>query len=218
MFSWFKDKEINRISFDVTDWKIREKTSEIKIWDKDCGEILSLNFFDKKPDIPVSLTQIDELRSFYRNLILEAGGGIIKIETIKIKGIDAVECIFKIPMQPSGVTYVGSFTFPFRDKSYVLKFQCAEQGITGQRDAIIFAVDSNFDFDNDNENIDPFKDWAKDPYDETFTEGLLMNLSESEKYDEKFPNHPLTRLRKHIKQVKQTINFGEKLHNLHKFE
>ena len=217
MLNWLKNNEIDRVKLDNSGWKLREKNSDVKVWDNEVGDVLSLNFFDNKPDIPVSLSNITELRNFYRNMVAEAGGGIIKIEVIKIKELQAIENIFKMPMQPSGMIYVASFTIPFQDKSYVIKLQCPEQGITGERDSVVFASFANFD-DEDDENFDPFNGWMKDPYDEGLTEGFLMNLSEVEQYDEKFPNHPLSRARKYLSQIKNTVSFDEKLSNLTSFD
>jgi hypothetical protein len=216
MLNWLKNNEIDRVRLDVNGWILREKNSDLKIWDSEVGDVLSLNFFNKTPDIPVSLSNTTELRNFYRKNITDAGGGILKVEVIDIKGLAVIECLFKIPMQPSGMLYLASFTIPFRDKSYVIKLQCPEQVITGERDAVVFALQSNFD-DEDDENFDPFKGWTKDPYNETLIEGVLMNLSEDEKYDEKFPNHPLSRARKHLSQIKETISFDDRLFKLSRF-
>lgn len=41
----------------------------------------------------------------------------------------------------------------------------------------------------------------KDPYDETYTKGFLMNAAEDEIFDEHFPDNPLTVLRHYIKWV-----------------
>ena len=215
MLNWLKNKEIEQVAFDISGWNLREKNSELKIWDNNAGDILSINFFNKPPDIPVSLSQITDLRNFYRNLATDAGGGIIKIDSIDLKNLAAVECIFKIPMKPSGMIYVGSFTIPFRDKSYVVKLQCPERGVTGIRDTVVF--DSFMASIEDSEDFDPFKGWAKDPYDETVTTGALMNLSEDEKYDEKFPEHPLSRLRKYLRQIEETISFDKQLYKLEAF-
>jgi hypothetical protein len=217
MLNWFKNNEIDWVRLDERGWKLRDKNSDVKVWDNDSGDVLSLNFFNKPPDIPVSLSQVTELRNFYRKNVAEVGGGVLKIETIEIKGLSAVECLFKMPMQPSGMLYLASFTIPFRDKSYVVKLQCPEKGITGARDSAVFALHTNFD-DDDDENFDPFKGWMKDPYDESVTEGVLMNLSEDEQYDVKFPNHPLTRARKYMSQIKETISFDERLFKLACFD
>ena len=111
--------------------------------------------------------------------------------------------------------YLASFTILFRDKSYVVKFQCLEQGVTGARDSAVFAMFATFE--DDEEEFDPFKGWAKDPYNENITEGVLMNLSEAEKLDERFPNHPLTRARQYLSRLKETISFDEGLFKLARF-
>lgn len=41
----------------------------------------------------------------------------------------------------------------------------------------------------------------RDPYDENYKEGFLMNVSEDESMDEQFPDHPLSMLRKYVKWV-----------------
>ena len=42
---------------------------------------------------------------------------------------------------------------------------------------------------------DPFRNWAKDPYDESIHQGALMNMSEGEEFDAHFPGFPLTMCR-----------------------
>lgn len=216
MFNWFENNEIDRVRLNESGWKLREKDSDVKVWDNDSGDILSLNYFDKPPDIPVSLSKITKLRNFYRRNVAEVGGGVLGVEVIELKGLPAIECLFKMPLHPSGMVYLSSFTIPFRDKSYVVKTQCPEYGITGARDSAVFALHADFD-DEENENFDPFKGWMKDPYDETITEGLLMNLSEAEEYDAKFPDHPLTRARKYLNRIKETISLDENLFKLARF-
>lgn len=44
-------------------------------------------------------------------------------------------------------------------------------------------------------------DWFNDPYDPEYKKGFLMNLSECEDYDDKFPEHPLSMLRYFVKYV-----------------
>ena len=42
--------------------------------------------------------------------------------------------------------------------------------------------------------------WVKDPYDETYAQGQLMNWSEVTDYDKTFPDHPLS-------QARELVNF-----------
>ncbi len=43
--------------------------------------------------------------------------------------------------------------------------------------------------------------WFKDPYDENYKRGVLMNMAEKEEYDSLFPDHPLSLLRVFIKEI-----------------
>ena len=75
-----------------------------------------------------------------------------------------------------------------------------EIGTTGTRDSVVYEicrrqglVGADGDF---------FKGWAKDPYDETITEGALMNLSEQEQFDAQFPGFPLSMCREFVRTLK----------------
>jgi hypothetical protein len=45
-----------------------------------------------------------------------------------------------------------------------------------------------------------------------------MNLSESEEFDQMFPKHPLSRVRKYLKHIEETIKIDESLLKEPKFE
>lgn len=72
-----------------------------------------------------------------------------------------------------------------------------EKGITGGRDAAIMNK-----MINEGKIVPPsFNGWFKDPYDENYKRGLLMNLSEQSQYDTSFPEYPLSETRRFIEYV-----------------
>ena len=84
--------------------------------------------------------------------------------------------IFKFPMSPSGIAYIGSVTLPFRDYSYVIKIQAAEVGVTGMRETIVadkLIREKKITIDDNG-----YEGWVRDPYDPLITEGILMSLSD----------------------------------------
>ncbi len=94
-----------------------------------------------------------------------------------------------------GVQYILTMHIGFY-ADYVFQAQvfCDETGLTGARDTSVFEI---LKFDGKvGENGEG---WVRDPYDPSYTEGALMNLSEMEEYDETFPNHPLSQARKVVK-------------------
>ena len=72
----------------------------------------------------------------------------------------------------------------------------SEVGITGKRDSMIFneMIGKTVTYINMN-------GWAKDPYDDNYKKGNLMNISEKREYDSRFPNHPLSVVRNFVDYI-----------------
>ncbi|WP_196891463.1 hypothetical protein [Aureivirga marina] len=210
-----KKIQIDTISFPTFEFTSENNQPDYKSWlSEDNPMRLSINFFEMQPDIP-TINDVQELRNFYREQIIEANGGIIEVEIVDLKGFKAIKTIFKFPMEPSGIMYLGSYTIPFKRYSFVIKIQANEAGITGMRDATIM---NNLLAENKTSN-DEFipKNWLNDPYDKNCKKGTMMNLSEDQKYDSDFPNHPLSLTRKMLKKIAEEIKFDSKLENIGKF-
>ena len=201
MINLFGKKKVNikSISFPTFGWVRQKGSQQIRNWynpERSIG--LSINFFDIEPDLP-TIKNIEPLINTYRNGLKDIGA-IIEVDIIQLKGYKVVKTIFKIPQEPMGMTYVGSFTIPFENCSFVIKVQAKEIGITGIRDNVILTQlmgvgEVNF-------GDDGLENWFYDPYDSEINEGIRMNKSEEEKYDMDFPDHPLTQVRKMLSKIK----------------
>ncbi|MBO6185114.1 MAG: hypothetical protein J6O88_10600 [Chryseobacterium sp.] len=208
MFNLFNKKEskitINSISVPDFGWnKVEENDSRIVWVNPEENALISLNFFNLQPDIP-TVKNLDFLKDFYRNSISEANGGIVEVSLLEVNNIPSVKTIFKIPQPESGMTYIASVTIPFENCSFVIKIQAAEVGTTGIRDTVVL----NEMLMNGEVTVgeDHLENWFEDPYNPNFKKGTLMNKSEQEKYDSKFPDHPLSVARKAITDaIRQTV-------------
>lgn len=197
---------INSVRFDISKWQPVEQSENRLLWKNDIPDVLSLHFFSIPPNIPVNLTALTELRNFYRQNIIQVGGGIVSVDVLSIKGVSAVKTLFKLPQKPTGIRYLGSLTFPFAGFSYAIKVDCQEYGTTGARDTIVsLKVRKEFD------PRDPFKGWFQDPYDPTRKDPIMRNQSEDEQYDALFPNHPLSRARKYLAEIEKSIEFSREV-------
>ncbi len=168
----------------------------VRLWVNPDGDQLSLHYFSKPPDIYVDLKDIDALRAFYREGIITEGGALIEADLITIAKHDAIRTIFKHPQKPHGMIYFGSITLPFRDFSYVVKIQCNERGTYWHPNSFVlheFLASGRVNIDREAGRL---FGWFADPYDPNIVTGLMRNHSEDVSYDEKFPQHPLSRLRK----------------------
>ena len=189
----------------------------VRVWHTPAGDGLGLYYFPLPPDIYVNTKSIDGVREFYRKTVRAGGSAIVEVESLTLDDCTTIRTIIKVPQQPSGMTYLGSLTLPFRDFSYVLKIQCPETGITGTRDSTVLNAllkAGKVSIDNSGQ----LEAWMEDPYDASVTGSLAKNKSEAEEYDLQFPSHPLTRLRAALGHVQQTLRVNEELKNEARFE
>lgn len=97
----------------------------------------------------------------------------------------------------SGIDYILTMHLVKGGKALCVKGQFEERGKTGIRETTVYeyAIREKLITDIGGEG------WMKDPYDENYKHGLLMNLSEEKKHDHSFPRHPLSELRRLIAYI-----------------
>ena len=114
---------------------------------------------------------------------------------------DYVYSIVKSMKEPSGVQYI--LTYQKFYPGFILNIQAYfdEIGTTGIRDSMVYEQCRRENLVGKGDN--PFEGWFKDSYDETIREGVLMNISESERFDAQFPGFPLTLCREFVRTIKK---------------
>ncbi len=207
---------INSISIPNFGWNEDKNNRNIKQWiNPEQTMALSVTFFDLKPDLP-TISDIEKLRTFYRNQIIAYNGGLVEVNKLNLKGYHSIRTIFKFPQEPTGMTYLASLTIPLEKYSYVVKIQAPEIGTTGMRDNIIAMKLLNEGKISIGDN--GYEDWFNDPYDSEINEGIQMNKSEEKQFDSEFPNHPLSQARELLNKIELGIEFGNELEKVNKFE
>ncbi len=213
---------IKDINFDHGELELEfERDDEIK-WRSSFGEIISVHFFPIPPDLPAPVHDLSIHRESARVRLAEISGAVIEVEIAQLGDYAALHQIFKLPMKPSGMLYIASYTIPFQTCSFVIKAQCPEVGATGIRDALVADM-SEVDLDELENNriviIEGGKKipWMQDPYEPNFEAPLLRNRSEDRQWDAEFPDHPLSRARKFLEKVKDSFSAAASLRVLPPF-
>lgn len=158
----------------------------------DATNILMFFFIEKSEALPFDDQDglIDSLHH-----CLGENQGIIAVETGKTAaGVPFVYTAVKNLKQPSGVQYILTLQMDFDSKVLNLQGYFDEEGITGARDAAVFEYAMR-------EGIISSQDrskWCADPYSPDFRSGALMNLAEQKEFDDSFPTHPLSELRRFV--------------------
>ena len=209
--------ELEDISFDTFGWPEHSRSRQLLIWQAETFPAqLSLNLFNKKPDLSYPIDDETKLRKFYRKKINKKGGGILKIEPRFFRDLQIIETLFKIPMKNEGLLYVGAFTLPFARHSIVVKVQTQEYQHLGLRETKVQErLRQSGELKKDAKGN--WIDWERDPYDEEERFGFLMNHSELEAYDRYFPDHPLSVCREKMHLLEKSLQFSEKIHQLEAF-
>lgn len=112
---------------------------------------------------------------------------------------------FEEGMPVPEVSYTLNFNVNIADTDYFINGNYVEVGTTGIRDSLGFAIFQSAVKqqypDKELSSEDIMQLYFRDPYDENYKTGFLMNASEKAVLDEKFPNHPLSMLRKYVHWV-----------------
>ena len=121
------------------------------------------------------------------------------IVTIK-GGAPFVYSIVKTKNQPSGVQYNLTLHIFLDGVPYQVQGFFDEGQPTGMRDSTIYSLFLQQAGPNDGPWQSQGRPWMQDPYDGN-TDGWQMNLSELPRFDEMFPYHPLSVVRRFIAQT-----------------
>lgn len=189
LFSRKPKVSLSSITFDTSSYAAQGGDDTRLAWFTPAGDGIGLFYFPIAPDLPPNGQSRMDLQDFY---LKQINNDQVRIVEMDLPVIDEVSCIWlllKVPQQPTGATYIGSLTIPFKDFSFVVKMQCAEQGTTGMREAALFAKAYDAGKVSLGENGQVQGDWNPD----------------SDEYDELFPNHPLSRLRREFADIRQSL-------------
>lgn len=191
----------------LPEWALIFHNEEARVWQDDRGDGLALHFYPGPPSLPAPLEDVDAVRNAMRARAGEAGAGIVEVDVIMLDGLPAVRSIVKKPQQPSGMTYEGALLLPRQPFRFEIKVLCRETGVTGIRDSAVFLrVASEY------EGPVGFPDtWFQDPYDLSFQGPTLRNPADDPEWDERFPDHPLSRCRAHLRMLEDRITLKEHL-------
>ena len=144
------------------------------------------------------------LKAEARQLAQSRDGGLIEVETAGPRSRPLLTLIYKRLLRPAYV-YTGMLIAGDQNP-LVWTVVSGEQGTTGVREAIITAELLS----SGEMTIEEYqRSWATDPYDPSYRgvdKTVLRFRSDDERYDARFPNHPLTRVRSILVELRDGVD------------
>ncbi len=211
---------LKAITFDRPESRIAvDETHEVcYLSTENVAYLLRLN---SAPDWNFDLRTLDGARDFYGNQCAEAKGAMLLLELGKADGAEILRGIFKYrsPQNPLAIMYVGIIWMPFMECCLQINIEAVEQGTTGIREALVYEMMmADGTFEEEESFAPPVQvESAEDFFKQIAAKPLKLISSDDEKWDEKFPEHPLSLVRKHLKTVSETIKLEESMHKLTPF-
>ncbi|WP_434448925.1 hypothetical protein [Lentzea sp. E54] len=190
------------ISFDTTGFRQLDQNT----WQHPSGDQADLTYYGLVPDLPAGLDDLPRLR---HDLALLHGetGCLVEAHVVQLDGVPALLRIVKMPLpnQPNGQVFAGSFTIPKANCSAVLQLGALERGMTGAREAVLAAEIG-------------FENWTRPhPYAPELQGVLPFHAGDDPRFDARFPDHPLSRVRAWAHHVVRTARVDPQFASLPPF-
>jgi hypothetical protein len=222
---------LQSLQLDITGWTLHQEQAESALWFDTESDFIGVNLFNTQPDIPAPCNGSEPLRNYFREITRAQGGGIVEVDVVRIHNIACASLITKTPQTPTGCTYKAGLIIPRQFFSFVIRVEALERGFTGSRDvAVMLLEDSNLQTEPvvEEEYVEhpifgrvlkagKIIGWTKDPYEPQFDNIALFNLSDQQKYDANFPDSPLSRVRRKLTHIINTVQFGGDIINAVEF-
>ncbi len=176
----------------VLGWNEEATGDDMRLWRDARGDVLSLQ------DTSVGLPEISNdaaVQQWSRRLAEARLAGLIEARVVNRAPGAAASLIYKRLQKPAYL-FTGMLLVSGQPEFHVWTVVAGEHGTTGMREAVITAelMSAGKLTIQDYESS-----WAQDPYDPAYCgvdRSVLRFVSDDECYDERFPDHPLSKVRK----------------------
>jgi hypothetical protein len=180
------------VNLTMEGWIEEAPTAQMRTWRNAEGDVLSLAAADGF-GLP-TLDDMGGLQRWCRAVAESSRAGLIEMRLDTGRRGASVAFIYKRLEMPAYV-FTGVLVVP-GDEVAVWTVVSGERGTTGVREAVVTTqlVESGA------LTIEQYqRSWAEDPYDATYRgvdRSALRFMSDDERYDEQFPEHPLSKVRR----------------------
>jgi hypothetical protein len=213
MLSLFKPKISDVLPF-REGWEEHESSENSIFWFTEERDACMLQFTGRC-DWPFDLRDFAAAKLFYENQCQGLDGALVDIYKDTIQGVESLVGIFKYKSpepQSLAMYYVGIVWMPFEKCTYQINFESVERGTTGAREAAVALVKQPKPPVTEEKPI--MLESADDLFNMVRNKAVEVYPSDNSEFDEMFPDHPLSKVRKNISEFKHSAKMNKKLKKL----
>ena len=191
------------VRFSMPEWSEEKPQEGMRVWRDPDGDLLSMTV-SVGPVSGLDCSSEGQLRQSARQLAQGAGGGLIEAAVLAPPPRCIASVIYKRLERPAYV-YTGMLVMTGGSFSIVWTVVAGERGMTGGREAVITAEMMKAG----ELTLESYeRSWAQDPYDPAYRgveSSVLRFLSDDERYDVRFPQHPLSKVRRVLAGIPSSV-------------
>lgn len=194
---------IHSINFRPPDWlqpdgDAHASTHGSQVWTNSAGDRIYLKYFDIPPDIPAPLSRLNLVWQQARISAFWNQAAPISIECTRIGVLDALSLITK-HVRGMETSYQGTLIIPRRDFSFTFIVQSESRETISEREQHVIGEGHGGTL--------PLRE--ADPFGFNFISPIMRSWSDDGSWDERFPRHPLSRIRACLKAITTGVTFDE---------
>ena len=192
---------LRRVRLPIPGWSECPQAGDIRSWLNNDQEAITLTVHTRSYP---SLERGEELeiRNWTREFAKVRGGGLIEVRTRHLEA----SFILKTLKMPA-YFYTGLLLKRTSDMWVIWTTTACELGTTGVREAVVTAALMN---EGKLAPQDYELRWAQDPYEPAYRgvdKSVLRFMSDDEAYDEQFPQHPLSKVRRVLATLSSDVKY-----------
>jgi hypothetical protein len=199
---------LHAVHLEMTDWKEDQPHDKMRWWSNPHGDALTLAIVGSLMGFP-RLSDEQAWQKWARGLAESRTAGLIEVRASSGKNGAGMALIYKRLNKPA-YAFTGMLIVLKGDASQVWTAVAKECGTTGVREALVTdeLLKSGY-------TIEDYKSsFAQDPYDPSYLgveRSLLRFVSDDERYDERFPDHPLSRVRQTMAALPNAVTVASQI-------
>jgi tetratricopeptide (TPR) repeat protein len=198
------------IHLDLTGWfEVGLQKRTLRTWESVTTESLTLEIRRPPQDMP-ELENLHGTRLCYRERLRGLRGALISCDSVLAGNLPAIKTVFKAP---AGNARAMSFTVELlvgvQERIVSLIVSGSEFGITGIREGFVLAELAKSASPQQSEQLKRGEvplEWKFERYEPGTRGEFAYVLSDEESYDNRFPTHPLTIVRRRMHWLQQSFN------------